>query len=50
MGDNDFGVEHTGVTVRQRAETLERVVEYNKGTFTKAWDYLESRRRNGENS
>ncbi|CAM9741400.1 unnamed protein product, partial [Sphacelaria rigidula] len=40
MGDNDFSVEHSGVRVRQRAETLERVVKYDKDAFTKAWDYL----------
>ena len=29
MGDNDFSVEHTGVTARQKAGTLERVVKYD---------------------
>ncbi|CAM9788620.1 unnamed protein product, partial [Sphacelaria rigidula] len=36
LGDNDFSVEHSGVRVRQRAGTLERVVKYDKDTFTKA--------------
>ena len=27
MGDNEFSVEHTGVTARQKAGTLERVVK-----------------------
>ncbi|CAN0047978.1 unnamed protein product, partial [Sphacelaria rigidula] len=40
MGDNDSSVEHSGVRVRQRAGTLERVVKYDKDAFTKAWDYL----------
>ena len=38
--DNDFSVEHTGVRKRQRAGTLERVVEYDAEAFKKAWDYL----------
>ena len=33
MGDNGFSVEHTGVRVRQRAGTLERVVKYDGGAF-----------------
>ena len=40
MGDNDFSVEHNGVTARQKAGMLERVVKYDQETFTKAWDYL----------
>ena len=40
MGDNDFSVEHTGVTARQKAGTLERMVKYDQEAFTKAWDYL----------
>ena len=40
MGDNDFSVEHTGVTARQKAGTLERVAKYDQEAFTKAWDYL----------
>ena len=42
MGDNDFGVEHTGVRVRQVAGTLERVVKYDAVAFQKAWDFLAS--------
>ena len=42
MGDNDFGVEHTGVRVRQMAGTLERVVKYDAVAFQKAWDFLAS--------
>ena len=30
MGDNGFIVEHTGVTARQKAGTLERVVKYDQ--------------------
>ena len=33
-------MEHTGVSARQRAGTLERVVKYDQEAFTKAWDYL----------
>ena len=40
MGDNDCSVEHTGVTARQKAGTLERVIKYDQEAFTKAWDYL----------
>ena len=39
MGDNDFSVKRTGVTARQEAGTLERVVKYDQEAFTKAWDY-----------
>ena len=42
MGDSDFSVEHTGVRVRQMAETLERVVKYDAVAFQKAWDFLAS--------
>ena len=42
LGDNDFGVEHTGVRVRQRAGTLERVVKYDAVAFQKAWVFLAS--------
>lgn len=48
MGDNDFGVEFTGVTVWQRAGTLERVVKYDEKAFTKAWDYLVSSTSDGK--
>ena len=48
MGDNDFSVEHTGVTARQKAGTLERVVKYDQETFTKAWDYLAAPTSDGE--
>ena len=41
MGDNDFGVEHTGVRVRQIAGTLERVVKYDAVAF-QVWDFLAS--------
>ena len=37
IGDNDFCVEHTGVTVRQRAETLGRMVTYYQEAFAKAF-------------
>ncbi|CAN0061435.1 unnamed protein product, partial [Laminaria digitata] len=33
LGDNDFSVEHTGVSARQRAGTLERVVKYDQEAF-----------------
>ena len=39
-GDNDFSVEHSGVRVRQRAGTLERVVKYDVDAFKAAWDFL----------
>ena len=42
MGDNDFSVEHTGVRVRQKAGTLERVVKYDAVAFQKAWYFLAS--------
>ena len=42
MGDIDFRVEHTGVSARQRAGTLERVVKYEPEAFSAAWDYLAS--------
>ena len=48
MGDNDFSVEHTGVTARQRAGTLERVVKYGQDAFSKAWDYLAAPTSDGE--
>ena len=48
MGDNDFSVEHTGVTARQRAGTLERVVKYDQDAFSKAWDYLAAPTSDGE--
>ena len=48
MGDNDFSVEHTGVTARQKAGTLERVVKYDQEAFTKAWDYLAAPTSDGE--
>ena len=48
MGDNDFGVEHTGVTARQKAGTLERVVKCDQEAFTKAWDYLAAPTSDGE--
>ena len=48
MGDNDFSVEHTGVTAPQKAGTLERVVKYDQETFTKAWDYLAAPTCDGE--
>ena len=40
MGDNDFSVERAGVTARQTAGTLERVIKYDQEAFTNAWDYL----------
>ena len=48
MGDNDFSVEHTGVTARQRAGTLERVVKYDQDAFSKAWDYVTAPTSDGE--
>ena len=48
MGDNDFSVEHTGVTARQEAGTLDRVVKYDQEAFTKAWDYLAAPTSDGE--
>lgn len=35
LGDNDLSVEHTGIRLRQKVETLERDVKYDK-----AKDYL----------
>ena len=40
FSDNDFSVEHSGVRVRQRAWTLERVVKYDVDAFKVAWDFL----------
>ena len=40
LGDNHFSVEHSGVRVRQRARTLERVVKYNVDAFQAAWDFV----------
>ena len=40
LGDNDFSVEHSGVRVRQRAGTLERVVKYDVDAFKAVWDFL----------
>ena len=48
MGDNDFSVEHTGVTARQKAGTLEKVVKNDQEAFTKAWDYLAAPTSDGE--
>ena len=48
MGDNDFSVKRTGVTARQEAGTLERVVKYDQEAFTKAWDYLAVPTSDGE--
>ena len=50
LGDNDFSVEHTRVTARQRAGTLERVVKYDKEAFTKAWNYLASSSSDGDDN
>ena len=33
-------MDYTGVSARQRAGTLERVLKYDQEAFTKAWDYL----------
>ena len=48
---NDLGVEHTGVTVLQRARALERDVKYVEEAFDKAQEYLfiASGSTNGEN-
>ena len=40
LGDNDFSVEHSGVRVRQRAGTLERVVKYDVDAVKATWDFL----------
>ena len=48
MGDNDFSVEHTGVTARQKAGAIERVVKNYQEAFTKAWDYLVAPTSDGE--
>ena len=48
MGDNYFSVEHTGVTPRQKAGTLEMVVKYYQEAFTKEWDYLAAPTSDGE--
>ena len=48
MGDNDFSVEHTGVTARQKAGTLEKMVKYVQEAFTKAWEYLAAPTSDGE--
>ena len=40
LGDNDFSVEYSGVRVRQRAGTLERVVKYDVDALKAAWDFL----------
>ena len=48
VGDNDFSVEHAGVTARRRAGTLERVVKHDQETFSKAWDYLAATTSDGE--
>ena len=40
LGDNDFSLEHSGVRVRQRAGTLERVVKYDVDAFKAARDFL----------
>ena len=40
LGDNDFSVEHSGVRVRQRAGTLERVAKHDVGAFKAARDFL----------
>ena len=47
FGDNDVCVEHTGVRVRQRAGTLERVVN-DVGAFQRAWEFLASSPGDGE--
>ena len=41
-GDNDFSVEHTEVSKRQRDGTLERVVKYDKEALDKAWEWMAS--------
>ena len=41
-GDNDFAVEHTGVRKRQREGTLEKVVEYDKEAFERAYAWMAS--------
>ena len=41
-------MENTGVLARQRAETSERVVTYDKKAFVKAWGHLASSSSDGE--
>ena len=48
LGDNDFIVERKGVSARQGAGTLERVVKYGQEAFIKALDYLASGSSDGE--
>ena len=48
-GSDDVSVEHTGVSVRQRAGTLERGIKHDKETFHKALEYLASGCSDGEN-
>ena len=40
LGDNVFSVEHSGVRVRQRPGTLERVVKYDVDAVKATWDFL----------
>ena len=41
-------MEHTGVTARQKAGAIERVVKNYQEAFTKAWDYLVAPTSDGE--
>ena len=42
VGDNDFAVEHTVVRKRQREETSEKVVKYDKEAFERAYALIAS--------
>lgn len=48
IGNNDFSVEHTEVSKRQREGTLERVVKYDKEAFDKAWAWMASSQSDDE--
>lgn len=41
-GDNDLRLDHTGVSARQRAVTLETIVTYDAEAFSAVWVYLAS--------
>ena len=49
LGRNDLSVEHTRVTVRQRAGAFRGGVKYDKEAFHNAWEYLALGSSNGEN-
>lgn len=50
LGNNDFNVNHTGVTMWQRLGTLEREVEYDEDNLEKSWEALtESQDQSSDN-